>query len=306
MVGVTVQVRTDPSIEDPPTFRIDASGAREEVGYFGTGDATMFRSTHIPSAPVLGGVVICSPLFEDFRRNYRAEVILSRSLAANGVAVQRYQYRGWGNSEGDPDRMTFGTMCADATAAAAFLVQTVGQIPVLWLGTRIGALVAAAASREGNASLALWEPVTDPSSYFREALRAQAAKNFMQRKTTGDGEGRSDLERRGSIDVVGWEIRRPLYESLMGCSLDAEVGDRPRSLLMIDRSAAGDGAPELAPLVDAWRRRGFVVQDEAIEAQRTRWVGIRWEADEMFPPNRQLVEVTRTWVLAHLTAAGTA
>ncbi len=73
----------------------------------------------------------------------------------------------------------------------------------------------------------------------------------------------------------------------------------------IDRSTDADAVPELAPLVDAWRQHGFVVHDDAIEAQRTRWVGIRWEADEMFPPNRQLVEVTRTWVLAQLAAAGT-
>ncbi len=75
-LGMTVRVRADPSIELPPTFRIDASGAREDVGYIGTGDAAMFRSTHLPSTRVLGGVVICSPLFEDFRRNYRSEVIL--------------------------------------------------------------------------------------------------------------------------------------------------------------------------------------------------------------------------------------
>ena len=76
------------------------AGIEEEVGFLEASGSSLFVCQHRPLGPVTGAVVICPALFVDQLRNYRAEVSLARRLAASGVLVQRFHYRGTGHSDG--------------------------------------------------------------------------------------------------------------------------------------------------------------------------------------------------------------
>src|SRR5207245_489466 len=97
------------SIEEP------AQGFRQEVRFFADG---IFGSRTLPlDIPIRGGVVICPPLFMDVHRTARLEVLLARELAARGLAVQRFCYRGTGFSGGDDRDLALDRMLQDAQIA---------------------------------------------------------------------------------------------------------------------------------------------------------------------------------------------
>src|SRR5688572_13786249 len=94
------------AIEDPQ------GGFRQETGFFADG---IFGSRTIPlHVPIRGGVVVCPPLFIDIHRTARLEVLLARELAARGLAVQRFSYRGTGFSGGDDADLDVSRMLEDA------------------------------------------------------------------------------------------------------------------------------------------------------------------------------------------------
>ncbi|HJW60720.1 MAG TPA: hypothetical protein VJ931_13905, partial [Actinomycetota bacterium] len=115
----------------------------EEIELFGEVES-MFGCRHMPaSGHTLAGVVVCSPLFTDADVNAHREMRIGRWLARAGIAVQRFHYRGTGESDGDPARISFGSLVDDARRATAHLRDQCGVERIGFLGSRISALVAA-------------------------------------------------------------------------------------------------------------------------------------------------------------------
>ncbi|MGQ0669868.1 MAG: alpha/beta hydrolase, partial [Actinomycetota bacterium] len=138
-----------------------STGIRETASFFGSASERLFGVMHTPPAAPSGGVVVCSPLYAEFARNYRREVLLGRALAERGIAVQRFHYRGSGHSDGQPGAMTFASMLGDAAVAAERLVGETGVRRVAFVATRWAALVAAAAAARYDSPLSLWQPSVD-------------------------------------------------------------------------------------------------------------------------------------------------
>lgn len=203
----------------------------ERAGYAGRTPNRLFVMVHAPcAAPATAALVVCPPILADLASDYRRQVLFGRALAARGVSVVRFHYRGWGNSEGDATLTTFETLVDDALAAAS----AAPSARLAFLGTRVGALVAAAAARRHpEAPLILSEPI-DGAAYWREAVRAR-----LIRAMTGSGDGtgpsaEAELERFGWFDLVGYRVDRALYESLGSRTLAAELGPDPRPVLRLD------------------------------------------------------------------------
>lgn len=195
----------------------------DRVGYTGRPPHRLFVVVHAPCATPAATLVVCSPILADHAADYRREVLLGRALAALGVAVVRFHYRGWGNSEGDVSLTTFETLVEDANTAARDA--PAGRLA--FLGTRVGALVAAAAARRHPAAgLVLCEPV-DGAAYWGEALRARRIRGM-----TGSGDGTApsvemELDRSGWFDLLGYRVDRAFYDSVRSRTLAAELGGNP-------------------------------------------------------------------------------
>jgi hypothetical protein len=257
----------------------------------------------MPSGVPIGGVVICSSLQAEFLRNYRREVLLARRLAAAGFVVQRFHYRGTGNSDGETRDVTFESMVSDALVVAEQTRRTSGA--VAFVGTRVGTLVAAAAAaRLDGVPLALWEPVLDTEGYFRDAFRGgrihELKKGVRGPRTREDQI--EELRRTGSIDVLGYSIDLPLYESALGRTLEIEAGDRSRPVLLVEVSRREELPSEHAALVRRWEERGFAVTTHVVTAAIEPWwfVGGRTQ-DEEHSIATELVATTTDWLVANIS-----
>ncbi len=286
------------------SVRLDRdSGAREDVAFIDSRGSKIFGVTHLPAGRPRGGVLVCSPIKSELMKNYRREVLLSRALARCGIAVQRFQYRGAGNSHGNPDSLSFETMVEDAQAAMDRLRDCAGIQRPAFVGTRLGGLVAAAAAtRFGGAPLVLWEPVTETAPYFREVFRARMIGE-LKAGTTKDRPSASslvdELMNVGFLDVLGYSIDRALYESMKERSLLAELGNLPRPILLVQMSRMKRLRGNYARLLAQLEPAGFELHTELVEEEEA-W----WFQDTEAPPEmltQLLVTTTSDWICGNLS-----
>lgn len=282
-------VRTDPQ-----------AGTSEEVRFFGPRAGQIVGTTYLPREQPVGGAVICCPLLAEFLKNYRKEVVLARALCASGIAVQRFHYRGTGNSDGESSDVTFESMRDDALAAAGLLAQRTGVKRIAFIGARLGALVAAAAAGEsGDGPLVLWEPVLDARRYFKEVFRARLIRDLKEQtvsRPSGDGLA-AELERSGIVDVLGYPIEKPLYDSLLGRTLDAEIAETPRPVLLVQMSRARTLRGEYGSLLERWRERGLAAEPELFGEEVAWWFPPNvWRAEETHEGPLELAALTTAWI----------
>lgn len=290
------------SPDTAPAARLVGSGGeggREEAFFFGPGGERMLGLLHLPAGPAAGAVLILSPIEAELLKNYPREVELARDLAARGMAVLRFHYRGAGNSDGASARLTLDSMIEDGRAAAEILRETRGNPRVGFLGTRLGALAAAALAREaGGAPLVFWEPVLDGERYFRELLRYRLMyelKEWTPDRPRPSTEGLfAELREQGHVELFGMVLHRALYESLEGRPLEETLGDRTSPVLLVQMGGAASLRPELGRFVERLGARGVPVDDARVGGDIAWW----FDMDEAADPD--LIRATREWFLRQL------
>ncbi len=306
---------TDPSAR-PPRYRLRRNGSRrlaivrgrhegteEQVGFTGEGDR-LFGFTHLPQANPIGGLVICSPVHAEFPHNYRKEVLLAREMAASGVVVRRFHYRGTGNSDGQDDTLSFESMLEDALASRDLLRRRTGVDRIAFLGTRLGALVAAAAQSEARGALALWEPVLDPVDYFREIFRVASVRDLKGASVASSRGSRTnrlsidELKAIGSVDVLGYSVHHNLYRSLEGHELMKELDGRARDVLLVQLGRQATVTPRYQRFTEDLRSAGSTVRVHVIEADEHWWFS--GNPDHSIPTLKAVVAVTTEWLTTML------
>jgi alpha/beta superfamily hydrolase len=287
-----------PDRDTPGAVRLDpAQDLRETVEFFGAENDRIAGTTYAPvERKPVGGMVVCPSICNDFLRNYRREVMLARRLGAQQVAVQRFHYRGTGNSDGEEMALTYPAMQADVARAVGRLDEAVGAGPRAFLGSRFGALLAAsAASAVPGAPLILIDPVVAADRFFREAWRASLAGALREgRRPPGREAMLAEFDQHGSVDILGHTVGHALYASASGRTLMGELGDTIRPVLLMQlggQSLRPDNERLVADLTDL----GFSIDVEIAD-----YVQSWWFFDEEEPPPSELVPAVAAWVAAHL------
>lgn len=302
-------------------IRPEVDGRYDEIlEYVDSTEGAIATCTNLPRGDVLGGVVVCSSLYNEFLKNYRREVMLARALAMRGIAVQRLHYRGTGHSDGTPTDTTLDTMQQDVQVAAGRLAELAGTDNVAYVGTRVGGLVAAGASASRGAPLALLEPVADADRFFREGLRTILFAGVVRKRTAPDGAGPTtvddlvqELNASGLIDVLGYTIGLRLFEGARGVTLLDLMGPGSRPVMVV-QLGSGDLRPDLQRAVEGMVDRGCAVTTELAGAREAWWFA---EEEEEAPgqlENRShglavtdpVVESIGTWLARHLGLEGDA
>lgn len=255
--------------------RIDEdAGIREEVEHFGSGPEKMLGFLHRPLTDATAGVVICSPILSEQDRNYRREVLIARALAPKGFAVARFHYRGSGDSDGTGEDLTYDQLTQDAQEALEWLLRRTGVDRVAFVGTRLGAMVAATISRpRPGAPLVLLDPVVDGKRWVREVFRARQVWHVKRNKTDGLEDARSVLDREGVVDVAGYAVHRSLCDSLDGRTLAEELGDVRHPFLVVGFTRSGEISGELKVLGDRLSSEGSTVELASAPQVSPWWLG---------------------------------
>ncbi len=132
-------------------------------------------------------VVLCPPLGREAANALPAFQVVGDRLAAEGIAALRFDYNGTGDSAGvwgDPDRLDeWVTGIEEAVDFAG----RVTEAPVVLIGMRMGALLAAEAVARGTTvtGMVLWDPC--PSG--RDFLRREVALLATTYDATQAGDG---------------------------------------------------------------------------------------------------------------------
>ena len=266
----------------------------ERAFFLGEPGDRVFGVVHAPTADPVGAVLVCPSLFTDTIFNYRREVEVSRILAAEGLIVGRFHFRGTGHSEGDPLATTFPTMVSDALRMAEHLDDLDGGARLGVLGSRWGSLVAAGlGARFQDAPIALWEPIVTGEAFLREALQASGVAHMASRL---DGASPTEsLAANGVANILGFPMGRALFESGEKLSLVDLFGTAARQVLYLGPGRQGNLTTAHLEAVEDLRSNGVEVDARVITGPRA-W----WFVDEVNPTPVDAAETTAHWFEAAL------
>ena len=118
------------------------------------------------AAAVRGGVLFCNQVGPDYAACYKTGRLLAAILVAGGWTCLRFDYAGWGDSEGEETEYSVRDWIDNISSAHQQLKQTgIRETYLCGFGFG-GALAAKYASQSGGVSgLILWNPVTDGGAY---------------------------------------------------------------------------------------------------------------------------------------------
>lgn len=252
------------------------SGISSVAGFLDTKRGRLFTVRHRPAGETKRAVVVCSPILAEAIRSQRRELVLGWELSAAGATVARFHYLGAGNSDGTPEAMTFDGLVADATAVAHAVQEETGLPTVDFVGTRLGALVAAAAAAHfPGGSLVLWEPPTDLGRYYNEVFRARMIGLLKRGERSAGGKDLMEaFARDGVIDVIGNPLPYSLYETTIGLDVgDLLVAAGPRPMHAIQMSVKPDIRPGLTTLIERCAKAGIPVEATSVHYDEAWWFG---------------------------------
>lgn len=163
-----------------------------ELPFFFGPDGGLFGMYHAPDMPARRAVLMCAPLGQDLIRCHRIYRQLAQTLAAQGLAVLRFDYHGTGDSAGETATVDWDRCVADTVLAAAELRARAGVERVIAFGARLGGSIAmCAAERARFVEAIVWDPVTEGADYvaaldtMQAALREDAGR-FTQPRSHAD------------------------------------------------------------------------------------------------------------------------
>lgn len=111
-------------------------------------------------------LIICPPLFDEYRRTYRALSDLANACAANGVHVVRIDYSGTGESQGMLADITGKEWIDDISTVIEESIDLTGAQNIILAGVRFGATLAAQVNHPAVQQYIFWDPVDDGHSYM--------------------------------------------------------------------------------------------------------------------------------------------
>jgi alpha/beta superfamily hydrolase len=223
----------------------------ESPGYLTRGTDSVYFVHHPAQGVRRAAVVLSGPMGLERTHAYIVWVRWARFLAARGVEVLRFDYRGIAESSGRFEEMTFQHWEEDLRGGLEHLRRACPGVPLWVHGLRLGALLAARVFQTGGADgLLLWDPPESGRAHLLEVLRRKVAADNLE-GTGGTARSREDyiaqLESGGQMEVEGLPWSQGLWRSAQDYPLALPAKDerRPWRVVHLDgRPAEKLLAPE--------------------------------------------------------------
>lgn len=150
--------------------------------YFGGDEGVFGMYAHATDAG-MPAALLCPPLGQEMIRAHRIYRQLAQALAARGMSVLRFDYRGTGDSAGDSSDFSWQLGVEDTLEAAAELRRRSGQGRVVAFGARLGATLAMQTAAPARFErMALWDPVCNGRAFVaaQDALQQELPTDRMR------------------------------------------------------------------------------------------------------------------------------
>jgi pimeloyl-ACP methyl ester carboxylesterase len=188
-----------------------SASVHESYEFLPFGGESLFVGWYLPAGPPAALVLLVSPIHEEKKAAHRPLVDLARALAGRGVACVRFDYRGSGDSTGDPAGLTLTSMREDTLRVVEAARERLGALDLTLVGLRLGADVTAlvAEQLEGLRRLVLVTPVGKGSRYLSQARLRSKIRGAL----TGPSSGSADADAEG-FDFDGHYVSPKAIEEL--------------------------------------------------------------------------------------------
>ena len=229
----------------------DRAAAREQAFFFTNAGRRLFATLHAPSpgSPegTTGAWLLCAPFGEERGFAQRTCVGWARALADAGQWVLRFDYRGYGDSDGSFEQFTADDHVDDILAARLELERRAGvRCSGLW-GLRLGASLATLAVARGNleVALALWDPIVSGDRYMEGLLRAVMVKEMANtgRAPRTRVQLKEHLAAGGEVVVEGHPLTDAVYRSIARIDLAALAAPLAGPAFVAQVSARREAGP---------------------------------------------------------------
>jgi alpha/beta superfamily hydrolase len=219
----------------------------EEYQYLNLKGERVFSGLHRPTTPANLGVVMCHPLGEEKLWAHRVFVSMARDLAARGVTVLRFDFRGEGDSERDFRDTDLATRVEDTGLAIETLRESSPSVrEIAVVGLRFGAAVAVATAiqRSDVARLILWDPIIDGAEYMQAVLRLNLMYQMaLHRRVIENREALVAKLREGAaVNIEGYELTERLFRQASEFRLYDALSRFPGDVLLVQVDQV-DAAP---------------------------------------------------------------
>ncbi|MFZ0664725.1 MAG: alpha/beta hydrolase [Acidimicrobiales bacterium] len=231
--------------------QLHSDGALLEcAGYFKVSGAALYTVLHEAPDPI-ARVLLVGPFASERHFAYHPWVRWARYLAARGIEVLRYDYRGVGESTGNFEEMDFDHWSEDVELLADWLCRRSQGVPLLLHGLEIGAILAGRIFAQGSGdALLLWSPPPHANQALRSSLMRWAGleqlfESIENRRSAADYI--RQLEQGLSIEVAGYQWSSSLWRrsfdfrlpgNLLDDGVAGEAYGRPVKVVKLGRQAA--------------------------------------------------------------------
>ncbi len=272
----------------------------EKHFFFKNDGKRLFGFLHSPDESRKTGFLFCNPFIEEKVRSQRLYVNFARHLASAGYPVLRFDYMGYGDSEGAFEDATMESMIADTVKAREILLDNTRVEACCLFGGRLGGTIAALASRQDTSArgLLLWDPIVDGYAYIYKSLRANLAMQTMRhKKILYKRERLMEMLRSGEhVNIDGYLISGPFLKSIENLKLQDCVGDMSDSIAVVQVAKR-----ELPKGNDLEEFVGFVTE----EGKTAIFIDINgvfsWESQRLYRPKpKRLLDESLGWVMREL------
>ena len=219
-------------------------------------DRPLFGWWHLPIGREARATVVMAPGLarERLAADYSWRLLAS-SLADAGFAVLRFDFTGTGDSAGDARDPDLVQRWHEDVQTAVASARSASSAPVILLGHRVGAMLAALAVRDGLMvdALVLWDPVAGGRRYLREMAAQQTmAVNAEASQSPRPGPGWAD--------VPGDSLSTQTADALSALTLSIEQPVPVAALLVLARP----GSPAFTKAADPQSVRYVVGLEEML------------------------------------------
>jgi hypothetical protein len=198
----------------------------ERAGYFPAAGEHLYTVLHEVENPVARTLLV-GPFASERHSSYLPWVRWARYLAARGIEVLRYDYRGIGESTGLFEHMALDSWIDDVQQLTAWLKSRGQDVPLVLHGLEMGALLAARAFDNGAAdALIMWSAPANANKLLRTILQRwlgpqQLLKREHERKSASDYFRL--LDEGQSVEVGGYEWSPELWRQSFNFELPAAM-----------------------------------------------------------------------------------